>query len=148
MRATRIVEDRPVESPSSERRKRRSDCLADALRFQLDACVQDQGVAAIVVSDDIGFCVAHSGGQGTHDELAASLPLLADPRPQPDDSRDGDGDGLPGRPPSLVITSFSVGDNKLYACAVSDPSAVPQAGDSAARQALDRVADGFARLLA
>jgi hypothetical protein len=38
-----------------------------------------EGLDAIVVSDELGFCVAHSGGDGSHDELAARLPMLADP---------------------------------------------------------------------
>ena len=61
-----------------ERRHRRSACLADALRLQLDACREDEGLAAIVVSDELGLCVAHSGGDGMHEELAARLPMLAD----------------------------------------------------------------------
>src|SRR4051794_17607342 len=70
----RVKEGRP-----SERRHRRSGCLVDALRLQLEACRQDEGLAAIVVADELGFCVAHSGGDGSHDELAARLPMLADP---------------------------------------------------------------------
>ena len=71
--------ERVKEGRLSERRHRRSGCLADALRLQLEACREDEGLAAIVVSDELGFCVAHSGGDGSHDELAARLPMLADP---------------------------------------------------------------------
>ena len=81
-RNERMKEGRP-----SERRRRRSGRLADALRLQLEACREDEGLAAIVVSDDLGFCVAHSGGDGSHDELAAQLSMLANPaqRWSPDD---------------------------------------------------------------
>src|SRR5689334_13042338 len=77
----RVISDRAVEAPaptSVNRRKRRAyDCLADALRFQLESCREAEGLAAIVVSDQLGFCVAHSGGDGDHAELAARLPILA-----------------------------------------------------------------------
>src|SRR5262245_66581365 len=71
--------ERVKEGRRSERRHRRSGCLAEALRLQLEACREDEGLAAIVVSDELGFCVAHAGCGGSHDELAAWLPMLADP---------------------------------------------------------------------
>lgn len=128
----------------SERRHRRSARLADALQLQLDALREDEGLAAIVVSDDLGFCVAHSGGDGHHDELAARLPLLADPALL--GSLDDD-DGL--HPPlrSLSVTTFSIAGDKLHACAVKDADAATgsSAGDA---EVLARVASGFTRLLA
>ncbi len=71
--------ERANEGRPSERRQRRSGRLTDALRLQLEACREDEGLAAIVVSDGQGFCVAHSGGDGRHEEIAARLPMLADP---------------------------------------------------------------------
>src|SRR5438045_971848 len=105
----------------SERRHRRSGCLADALRLQLEACCEDEGLAAIVVADELGFCVAHSGGDGSHDELAARLPMLADPARCR--SLDYDDEGL--QPPSaaLAVTSFSIAGATLHACAVKERDA-------------------------
>jgi hypothetical protein len=132
----------PVNKPSG-RRHRRSERLADALRLQLEACREDEGLAAIVVSDELGFCVAHSGGDGGHEELAAHLPMLADPAVQ--SSVDTGEVGLaPGS--ALTVATFSVGEARLHACAVTEPdsAAPPDAG----AEVLARVAGGFARLLA
>src|SRR6476620_3572760 len=98
--------ERTKESRPSERRRRRSGCLADALRLQLEACREDEGLAAIVVSDELGFRVAHSGGEGSPDELAARLPMLADPaqrRSPEDDDGDDDDDGEL-QPPRAALT--------------------------------------------
>ena len=100
-RNERVKEGRP-----SERRHRRSGCLADALRLQLEACREDEGLAAIVVSDDLGFCVAHSGGDGSHDELAARLPMLADPAQRR--SLDDDDGGF--QPPRAALARHDVLD--------------------------------------
>ena len=128
-----------------ERRNRRSGCLADALRLQLEACREDEGLAAIVVSDELGFCVAHSGGGGGHDELAAQLPMLADPvrrQALPDDD-----EGLQPSRATLTVTTFSIEGATLHACAVKEPDAATEtsAGDG---EILARVASGFTRLLA
>ena len=128
----------------TERRHRRSECLADALRLQLEACREDEGLAAIVVSDELGFCVAHSGCDGDHDELAAHLPMLADParrRPVDDDR------GLPAPRSSLSVTTFSIAGDTLHACAVKEPDAATETNADDA-DVLDRVASGFTRLLA
>jgi len=133
-----------------ERRHRRSGCLADALRLQLEACREDEGLAAIVVSDELGFCVAHSGGDGNHAELAARLPLLADParrRAFADDDDDDDDGGLQPPAAALAVTTFSIEGARLHACAVkeTDASTETSAGGAAV---LARVASGFIRLLA
>ena len=107
----------------SERRRRRSGCLADALRLQLEACREKEGLAAIVVSDELGFCVAHAGGGGRHDELAARLPMLADSAKR---RLLGDDDG--GLQPvhaALAVTTFSIAGATLHACAVKKPGAAP-----------------------
>jgi hypothetical protein len=134
--------DRDTEDRPSERRTRRSDCLSDALRLQLDACREDEGLAAIVVADELGFCVSHSGGDGTHDELAARLPMLVDPVSR--QLYDGDDDEELPLPASLTITTFSIAGATLHACAVPAPDA--SAASSAAVMA--RVTSGFTRLLA
>src|SRR5436190_12284785 len=90
----------------SERRNRRSGCLADALRLQLEACREDQGLAAIVVSDELGLCLAHAGGDGSHDELAARLPMLADPAQRR--FLDDDDGGLRRPRADLAVTTFSI----------------------------------------
>ena len=135
----RVKEGRP-----SERRHRRSGCLADALRLQLEACREDEGLAAIVVSDELGFCVAHSGGEGSHDELAARLPMLADParRRSLDDD---DGELQPPRA-LMAVTTFSVDGTTLHACAVKPDTAT--ATSAGGGEVLARVASGFTRLLA
>jgi hypothetical protein len=128
-----------------ERRRRRSGCLADALRLQLEACREDEGLAAIVVSDELGFCVAHSGADGGHDELAARLPMLADPARRPPLDED-DGKLYPPRA-TLVFTTFSIPGARLHACAVKKPNAATETG-AAGTEALARVASAFTRLLA
>jgi len=133
------------EGRTSERRNRRSGCLADALRFQLEACREDEGLAAIVVSDELGFCVAHSGGDGSYDELAARLPMLADPAqlwPLHDDDA-----GLQLARAALAVTTFSIAGATLHACAVKEPDAATEKS-AGGTEVLARVASGFTRLLA
>lgn len=130
--------------PPSERRHRRSQHLADALRLQLEACREDEGLAAIVVSDELGFCVAHSGAEDSHEELAAHLPMLADPDVR--GSVDLGDRGLVPPGAAVELATFSVGDAQLHACTVKETDA----GDETAAggEALARVAGGFTRLLA
>ena len=137
--------ERVKESRPSERRHRRSGCLADALRLQLEACREDEGLTAIVVSDDLGFCVAHAGGDGSHDELAARLPMLADPAqlwPLQDDDA-----GLQLARAALAVTTFSIAGTTLHACAVKEPDAATEKS-AGGTEVLARVASGFTRLLA
>jgi hypothetical protein len=139
------VNERVKEGRSSERRLRRSGCLVDALRLQLEACRQDEGLAAIVVADELGFCVAHSGGDGSHDELAARLPMLADPA-QRRFLDDDDGWLQPPRA-ALAVATFSVAGARLHACTVKEPDAATDTSADGA-EVLARVASGFTRLLA
>lgn len=133
-----------VEGRLSERRQLRSGVLADALRLQLEACRAEEGLDAIVVSDELGFCVAHAGGNGTHADLAARLPLLAHPAQRP--ARDSDEDELTDRPAGMTVTTFSIAGAKLHACAVGPSPAEGHDGPGVA--VLARVASGFTRLLA
>ena len=130
----------------SERRRLRSGCLADALRLQLEACREEEGLAAIVVSDELGFCVAHSGGDGSHDELAARLPMLADPAQRRALEEDDDGQLQPPRG-ALAITTFSIAGATLHACAVKKTDAATETSADRS-EVLARVASGFTRLLA
>lgn len=133
-----------IEGRLTERRHRRSGRLADALRLQLETCREAEGLAAIVVSDEFGFCVAHAGGDGSHDQLAAHLPMLADPV-QRQALGDDDAALLPA-PESVAVTTFPIAGGRLHACAVLAPQNVPTTTDGTA--ALARVASGFTRLLA
>jgi len=155
----RVMTDRSAEAPappaSVNRRKRRAyDCLADALRFQLEACREAEGLATIVVSDQLGFCVAHSGGDGDHAELAARLPILANQTGGADVARSHEGTGLPWMAGSLVVRSFSVDEDTLYVGAIAGPGVELGVGNGDGDDVgpggaiLDRVASGFARLLA
>ena len=135
----RVKKGRPF-----EQRRRRSGCLADALRLQLEACREDEGLAAIVVSDDLGFCVAHSGGDGSHDELAARLPMLADPAQR--SSFDDDDEEIQPAGATLAIATFSAAGATLHACAVTKPDAATETSAGGA-EVLARVARGFTRLL-
>jgi len=128
-------------SPSSERRGRRTTLLADALRFQLDACREDEGLAAIVVSDALGFCVAHSGGDGDHDDLAARLPMMADPAQRLRDAASDE--PLLRSTEAVVVTTFTVPGATLHLGTIRGPQ-----GRAASPATLDRVASGFSRLLA
>jgi hypothetical protein len=130
----------------SERRNRRSGRLADALRLQLEACREDEGLAAIVVSDEHGFCVAHAGGDGNHDELAARLPMLADPAQHRAFDDDDDGTLQPQNA-ALAVMTFSIGGAKLHACVVKKPDAGTATTEGGA-EVLARVVSGFSRLLA
>lgn len=130
-----------------ERRLRRSGCLADALRLQLEACREAEGLHAIVVSDEMGFCVAHAGGDGQHDRLAAQLPMLANPARHPHLAAEHE--ETPATPGSLAVTTFAIGGTTLHACAVgAAPAATGPMGPPAGAAVLSRVASGFARLLA
>ena len=136
---------RVKEGRLSERRNRRSGCLADALRLQLESCREAEGLAAIVVSDELGFCVAHAGGDGSHEELAARLPMLADPAQRR--FLDDDDGGLAPPRAALAVTTFSIAGATLHACAVKDLDQPTRtsAGDA---EVFARVASGFTRLLA
>jgi len=113
------------------------------LRLQLEACREDAKLDAIVVSDELGFCVAHAGGDGSHEELAARLPMLVDPA-QRRFLDDDDAEVQPSQA-DLAVTTFSAAGARLHACAVNRPDAETSAGGA---NVLDRVASGFSRLLA
>jgi hypothetical protein len=140
--------DRADARPPFERRRRRAAGLADALRFQLDACREDGGLDAIVVSDDLGFCVAHSGARGEHDELAAYLPMLAAPARGGHDAIDDADLSLWSRAP-VAVTTFLVHGTTLHACALAGPGAgEPDTRSAVGRASLERVAQALSRLLA
>ncbi len=137
--------ERVKQGRSFERRYCRSGCLADALRLQLEACRQQEGLDAIVVSDELGFCVAHSGGDGSHEELAAWLPMLADPARRR--FLDDDDEGRQPMHAALAVTTFPIAGTRLHACAVKEGDPATQTSADGA-EVLARVVSGFTRLLA
>src|SRR6185295_12056083 len=122
--------------------------LAYALRFQLDACREDSGLAAIVVSDELGFCVAHSGAGGEQDELAAQLPILVGAVGRGHQAGEAEL-GAPPAAPVAAIATFSIPGTTLHACALATPDhGEPATRGAVATGALARVAQAFSRLLA
>jgi len=58
-----------------DRRRRRGDTLLEALSFQLAACVEDEGLSAMVLADSDGLCLASWGEREICDLAAAMAPL-------------------------------------------------------------------------
>ena len=100
-----------------ERRHRRGATLGDALNFQLAACVEDEGLEAMVLADGDGLCVANWGDIETCEEAAGRAPL-----------------------PGGQARSVRFGGMELYLCAVGGKPA-------ARRRSLDRSAKGVSRIL-
>lgn len=122
---------------NDDRRRRRSTDLGEALRYQLDACREDAELEAVLVSDDMGLCVAASStAVCEEEELAARLPqtarqgLRALPAALP-----------PGLEKDVAVTSFAVGRAVLFACAVGGCPDVRA-------ETLARAERGFRRILA
>jgi predicted regulator of Ras-like GTPase activity (Roadblock/LC7/MglB family) len=63
--------------PTIERRRRRSDLITQALRYQLLACCEDGRIHAMVVADQDGLALATSGDAQACDEVAASIAHVA-----------------------------------------------------------------------
>ena len=120
-----------------ERRRRRTTALADAIRLQLEACRRSEGVAAIVVSDELGFCVAHSGCDDEHLELAARLPVLARPLSETDTAEANE--LAPPMAEPMVVKTYFIAGSTLHVGAVGAP---------ASPAVFERVASGLERLLA
>jgi hypothetical protein len=78
----------------ADRRIRRGDTLEDALNYQLAACVEAEGLAALVLADADGLPLAAWGGSETCEEAAARAPY------RPESHR------------------FHFGTHELYLCAV------------------------------
>ena len=100
-----------------ERRQRRGETLGDALNFQLAACVEDEGLQAMVLADADGLCVANWGDRDTCEEVAVRAPL-----------------------PGAQARPVRFGAIELYLCAVG--GAAP-----ARRRSLERSAQGVSRIL-
>jgi hypothetical protein len=60
---------------AQERRRRRGTTVTQSLRYQLAACCEDGGIAAMVVADGDGLPLATSGDAFACDEVAARMVL-------------------------------------------------------------------------
>ena len=58
---------------SSDRRRRRTDLITQALTYQLLACCEDGGMHAMVVADEDGLALAASGDRHACEEVAATM---------------------------------------------------------------------------
>ncbi len=88
------------------------------MNYQLAACVEDEGLSAMVVADGDGLRVASWGDEETCDEVAGRAPM--------------------GRVPEARRVRF--GGIELYVCAVGGEA-------SARRRSLDRSCGGVVRIL-
>jgi hypothetical protein len=103
---------------NDERRRRRANSLGESLNYQLAACVEDEGLSAMVVADGDGLRVASWGDDDVCDEIAGRAPI--------------------GGVPEARRVRF--GGIDLYVCAVG--------GDATGRKrSLDRSAGGVVRIL-
>jgi hypothetical protein len=96
-----------------ERRMRRSDITTVALAYQLDECRRAAQLEAMVLSDEVGVCLALSGDPYSCEEVAARLPLVG--------RRVRDFDGVlfsPERGFAVRMRRFQIGDSDLYVCAI------------------------------
>lgn len=101
-----------------DRRRRRANTLGDSLNYQLAACVEDEGLSAMVLADGDGLRVASWGDEDVCDEVAGRAPV--------------------GGVPEARRIRF--GGIELYVCAVGGEAA-------ARRRSLDRSAGGVVRIL-
>jgi len=120
-----------------ERRSHRSDEIFQALGLQLQACWEDAGLHAILLSDDDGLCLAFAGPRETCDELAARLPILG--------RKVGDFQGVllhDGIGLDALVQRFRVeAAGQLYMCALGG-------SDELRTRQIARSINGCARILA
>jgi hypothetical protein len=121
-----------------DRRNKRADDVALALRYQLDACRSEGEMDAMVLADEDGLCLAASGPVDTCHEVAAVLPFLGRRR------RDFAGTVLSAKGGlRILVRAFDFGGQELYACAIGGDET-----DEARQVELDRSVSGVARILA
>ena len=119
-----------------DRRRKRANDVALALRYQLDSCRDQAGMDALVVADEDGLCLAASGPLETCHEVAAVLPFLGRKR------RDFQGTVLSGRGGlRVLVRSFDFGGQELYCCAIGGR-------EEHRAEELDRSVNGVTRILA
>jgi hypothetical protein len=120
----------------SERRRRRTDDVMEALHLQLDACRESAALEAVVIADDLGMCLASSGAPAMCYEVAARLPILARKAGDFAGVLLGASGGVP-----VGVKRINVGDTELIACVLG--------GDQERHGAeLRRAEQGVMRILA
>ena len=120
----------------TERRRRRTEMVTQALTWQLEACCQDGKIQAMVVADGDGLPLASSGDTYACDEVAARM-VLVGPR-----IKEFNGTLLgAGHRWDVQMTKVDVDGSELLVCAV---------GGSAAerKRQIARGAAGAVRILA
>jgi hypothetical protein len=100
-------------SRTPERRNRRTTDVLEALNFQMDACREDAELAAMLVADEYGLCLASSGLAHTCYEIAARLPILARKAGDFEGVLLGASGGVP-----VAVKRIQVDGTELIACAV------------------------------
>jgi hypothetical protein len=61
---------------SKERRRRRSADATQALNYQLETCCQEGALAAMIIADETGTCLASAGAHDVGSEIAAAAPMI------------------------------------------------------------------------
>ena len=121
---------------ASDKRQRRSDNPTMALFYQLDTCLKDAGLEAIVLSDEDGLCLASSGDPDTCEEIAANLPFVG--------TKVSDFEGVlfaPAKAWKVTVKRFEVEGTELYLCAAGGK------GDARSSE-ISRSLSGARRILA
>jgi hypothetical protein len=126
-------------TPSSDRRRQRSQDPLVALHYQLARARQEGSLDAIVVAEESGVVVAGAGAWAVCEELAAYAPILA--------QRGWREPGL-GRAsrvfeiePQVDVRPVDIEGHTVLLCARGSTR-------SAAAQAMTKAAEGVARILA
>ena len=121
---------------AQERRRRRGTTVTQSLRYQLAACCEDGGIAAMVVADGDGLPLATSGDAYACDEVAARM-VLAGRKIQ-------EFNGVllgPGHRWDVQMKKIELEGTELLVCAVGGTA-------EARRRQLARGAEGARRILA
>jgi hypothetical protein len=121
---------------AQERRRRRGTTITQSLRYQLAACCEDGGIAAMVVADGDGLPLATSGDAYACDEVAARM-VLAGRKIQ-------EFNGVllgPGHRWDVQMKKIELEGTELLVCAVGGTA-------EARRRQLVRGAEGARRILA
>ncbi len=121
---------------AQERRRHRGTTVTQSLRYQLAACCEDGGIAAMVVADGDGLPLAFSGDAYACDEVAARM-VLAGRKIQ-------EFNGVllgPGHRWEVQMKKIELEGTELLVCAVGGTA-------EARRRQLTRGAEGARRILA
>ena len=97
----------------SERRRRRTEDVMEALHYQLDACRAEAELTAMVVADEHGMCLASSGAMATCSEIAARLPMLSRKAGNFEGVLLGAKGGVP-----VAMKRIRIDGTELFACAI------------------------------